>query len=108
MTSATPQDENTAILACTISRDVQNFDLLIEDMEPALGERWGDLGFAEALAFFSQPEAESLQFVALAIDGEDEDNLTLMGEIILQAKEKKISPLMYVLTVLFILKYVFL
>ena len=26
MTSATPQDDNTAILACTISRDVQNFE----------------------------------------------------------------------------------
>ncbi len=91
MTSATPQDNDTAILACTISRDVQNFDLLIEDMEAALGERWGDLGFAEALAFFSQPEAESLQFVALAIDGEDEDNLTLMGEIIAQAKEKNVK-----------------
>ncbi|WP_170372042.1 AAA family ATPase [Ruegeria arenilitoris] len=91
MTSATPQNDDTGILACTISRDVQNFDLLIEDMEAALGERWGDLGFAEALAFFSQPEAESLQFVALAIDGEDEDNLTLMGEIITQAKEKKIK-----------------
>ena len=91
MTSATPQDENTSILACTISRDVQNFDLLIEDMEAALGERWGDLGFAEALAFFSQPEAESLQFVALALDGDDEDNLTLMGEIITQAKEKGIK-----------------
>lgn len=91
MTSATPQDDNTAILACTISRDVQNFDLLIEDMEAALGERWGDLGFAEALAFFSQPEADSLQFVALAIDGEDEDNLTLMGEIIAQAKDKNVK-----------------
>ncbi len=91
MTSATTQDENSAILACTISRDVQNFDLLIEDMEAALGERWGDLGFAEALAFFSQPEAEALQFVALALDGEDEDNLTLMGEIITQAKEKGIK-----------------
>ena len=90
MTSATPQDEN-AILACTISRDVQNFDLLIEDMEAALGERWGDLGFAEALAFFSQPDADSLEFVALAIDGEDEDNLSLMGEIISRAKEKKIK-----------------
>ncbi|WP_424832857.1 AAA family ATPase [Ruegeria sp.] len=91
MTSATPQDENTSILACTISRDVQNFDLLIEDMEAVLGERWGDLGFAEALAFFNQPEAESLQFVALALDGEDEDNLTLMGEIITQAKDKGIK-----------------
>lgn len=91
MTSATPQNEETAILACTISRDVQNFDLLIEDMEGALGERWGDLGFAEALTFFNQPEANSLQFVALAIDGEDEDNLSLMGEIITQAKDKKIK-----------------
>ncbi len=91
MTSATPQDDNNAILACTISRDVQNFDLLIEDMEAALGERWGDLGFAEALAFFSQPEAKTLQFVALALDGDDEDNLTLMGEIINQAKEKGIK-----------------
>ena len=91
MTSATPQDDNNAILACTISRDVQNFDLLIEDMEAALGERWGDLGFAEALAFFSQPEAKTLQFVALALDGDDEDNLTLMGEIITQAKEKGIK-----------------
>ncbi len=91
MSSATPQDNDSAILACTISRDVQNFDLLIEDMEAVLGERWGDLGFAEALAFFSQPEANSLQFVALAIDGEDEDNLSLMGEIIAQAKDKSIK-----------------
>ncbi|WP_170426699.1 AAA family ATPase [Ruegeria arenilitoris] len=91
MTSATTQDDGTAILACTISRDVQNFDLLIEDMETILGERWGDLGFAEALAFFGQPEAETLDFVALAIDGDDEDNLSLMGEIITQAKEKKIK-----------------
>lgn len=91
MTSATPQEENTSILACTVSRDVQNFDLLIEDMEAVLGEQWGDLGFAEALAFFNQPEADSLQFVALALDGDDEDNLTLMGEIITQAKEKGIK-----------------
>lgn len=91
MTSATTHDDNAAILACTISRDVQNFDLLIEDMEAVLGERWGDLGFAEALAFFAQPEAASLEFVALAIDGTDEDNLTLMGEIIAQAKDKKIK-----------------
>ena len=33
MSSATPQDNDSGILACTISRDVQNFDLLIEDME---------------------------------------------------------------------------
>ncbi|WP_299611431.1 AAA family ATPase [uncultured Tateyamaria sp.] len=86
MSSVMPQPETAPITACTISRDVQNFDLLIEDMEQALGEAWGDLGFAEALAFFNQPEAEAMEFVALALDDEDEDNLVLLGEIITQAK----------------------
>ncbi|MEY8841113.1 pilus assembly protein CpaE, partial [Cribrihabitans sp. XS_ASV171] len=91
MSSTMPQPDATPILACTVSRDVQNFDLLIEDMETAMGEAWGDLGFAEALAFFGQPEAETLEFIALAIDGEDEDNLVLMGEIITQAKSRGIK-----------------
>ncbi|MCA0870913.1 AAA family ATPase [Seohaeicola saemankumensis] len=94
MSSATPQPEAAPILACTISRDVQNFDLLIEDMETAMGENWGDLGFAEALSFFGQPEAEALEFVALAIDGEDEDNLVLMGEIIAQAKARDVAVIL--------------
>lgn len=94
MSSETSQPESSPILACTVSRDVQNFDLLIEDMEAAMGENWGDLGFAEALAFFSQPEAESLQFIALALDGEDEDNLVLMGEIITQAKARDVKVIL--------------
>lgn len=94
MSSAMPQPETTPILACTVSRDVQNFDLLIEDMEAAMGESWGDLGFAEALAFFGQPDAESLEFIALAIDSDDEDNLVLMGEIITQAKSRGIKVIL--------------
>ena len=42
------QPEAMAITACTIARDVQNFDLLRDDMEQALGENWGDLGFSDA------------------------------------------------------------
>ena len=94
MSSAIPQPETAPIVACTISRDVQNFDLLIEDMELALGEAWGDLGFAEALAFFTQPEAESMEFVALAMDEADEDNIALVGEIITQAKARNISVIL--------------
>jgi pilus assembly protein CpaE len=94
MSSGTPQPDQTPIVACTVSRDVQNFDLLIEDMESVLGENWGDLGFAEALAFFSQPEAESLEFIALALDGEDENNLVLMSEIIAQAKARGIKVIL--------------
>lgn len=88
------QPEPSPIVACTISRDVQNFDLLIEDMETALGENWGDLGFAEALAFLNQPEADSLEFVAVAIDETDEDDLVMLGEIITLASGKGIKVIL--------------
>ncbi len=94
MSSALPQPEVAPIVACTVSRDVQVFDLLIEDMENALGESWGDLGFTEALAFLDQPEAESLEFIALAINSEDEDDLVLMGEIITLAKSRNVKVIL--------------
>jgi pilus assembly protein CpaE len=88
--SAALQPEAAPITACTICRDVQNFDLLIEDMEAELGESWGDLSFEDALPFFAQPEAAALEFVAIAIDNEDEDQLQLIGEIISAADERGI------------------
>lgn len=94
MSSGMPQPEASPIVACTVSRDVQNFDLLIEDMEAALGEAWGDLSFGEALAFFGQPDAESLEFIALALDETDEDNLGLIGEIIDQARARNIRVIL--------------
>ncbi|WP_420566633.1 AAA family ATPase [Thalassovita sp.] len=95
MTSeANLQPEASPLLACTISRDVQNFDLLIEDMETLLGESWGDLGFGDALAFFQQPDAETLEFIAMAVDSEDESNLILLGDIIGQAKSRGIKVIL--------------
>ncbi len=88
------QSDTTPIRACTISRDVQNFDLLIEDMEAALGEAWGDLGFSEALAFLGQDEAESLDFIALAMDEHDEQDLPLMNEIIRIAAARGIKSIL--------------
>ena len=82
------------IVACTISRDVQIFDLLIEDMETALGETWGDLGFDDAIPFLSQSDSDGLQFVTIAMDQEDEDNLSLITEIITAAKAKKIKVIL--------------
>lgn len=85
------QQDPAPIAACTISRDVQNFDLLIEDMETILGESWGDLGFDEALPFLSQPDADHLEFVAMAIDAQDEHDLVQLGEIIAGAKARGIK-----------------
>lgn len=80
------QPEAATILACTVSRDVQNFDLLIDDMEIELGEAWGDLGFAEAAQFLSQPEATALEFICVAVDAVDEANLDPVADIIRAAK----------------------
>jgi pilus assembly protein CpaE len=91
--SAALQPEPAPIVACTISRDVQNFDLLIEDMEAELGESWGDLSFEDAKQFLAQPDASSLEFVAIAIDGEDETDLEKVSELIRTAKAQKIKVL---------------
>lgn len=90
----TTQMDPNAILACTVCRDVQNFELLIVDMEEALGEQWGDLGFVDALQFFSQPDAATLEFIALAIDDLDEANLPQLMEVISSAKKNGIRVIL--------------
>lgn len=94
MTSnAALQEEPAQIVACTISRDVQNFDLLIEDMEAECGENWGDLSIEDASVFFDQPEADSLEFVALAIDQDDENDADLVADLVKRATAQKIKVL---------------
>ena len=91
---ATLQPEPAPILACTISRDVQNFDLLIDDMELELGESWGDLSFDDALAFLDQPDAAKLEFVAIAVDGEDETDLSRITDIIRAARARQVKVIL--------------
>ncbi|MES2666409.1 MAG: AAA family ATPase [Pseudomonadota bacterium] len=79
------------IVACTISRDVQNFELLIDDMEQELGESWGDLGFEDAILFLDQPDSATLQFVAIAVDAEDEADLARISDIVRAAKARSIK-----------------
>ncbi|SEV89653.1 pilus assembly protein CpaE [Cognatiyoonia koreensis] len=92
--NAAVKNEPQPIVACTISRDVQNFDLLIEDMEAALGETWGDLSFDDALPFLQQPDSRTLEFFAIAMDHEDEANLDQIKSIISAAKAKKIKVIL--------------
>lgn len=89
-TNAAVQDEPAPFMACTISRDVQNFELLIEDMEAECGEGWGDLSFEDATLFLTQPDAESMEFVALAIDQEDEEKLDVLTDLVKLARDQKI------------------
>ncbi|OUD08877.1 pilus assembly protein CpaE [Marivivens niveibacter] len=92
--SAAMQPEPQPIIACTVSRDVQIFDLLIEDMETTMGERWGDLGFEDALAFMEQPDSETLQFLAVAMDAQDEADLSPIINVISAAKRRGIKVIL--------------
>ncbi len=96
MSSGSPMlnPEPAPLLACTISRDVQNFELLIEDMETELGESWGDLGFEDAHLFLQQSEAQALEFVAIAVDKEDEAEIDLVGKLVKQAEERGIKVIL--------------
>ncbi len=89
-----PQADPDPFLACTISRDIRRFDLLIEDMESVMGTRWGDLGFAEALSFLDQPEAGDLQFVAIAVGREDEADLSLASAVAARARTRGIGVIL--------------
>lgn len=88
------QTEPAPILACAISRDISNFDLLIEDMEAELGESWGDLSFQDAAVFLTQPDASTLQFVAIAVDSHDESDLNRVSAIITAAKDRGIKVIL--------------
>ncbi len=94
MSSAAPVGQPQSIVACTISRDVQIFDLLIEDMETALGENWGDVSISEAQQFLQSSQADHLQFVALAIDDSDTADLSTLTNIVAAAKAKDIKVIL--------------
>lgn len=95
MTSvATLQPDPAPIVACTVSRDVQNFEILIDDMEAELGEAWGDLNFDDASVFLDQPDAASLEFIAVAVDAEDEGDLTRISDLIRMAKDRNVRVIL--------------
>lgn len=91
--AALEEEEAAAIVACTISRDVQNFDLLIEDMESECGEAWGDLSIEDASVFLDQPESDTLEFVAMAIDQDDEVEADTITDLVKRATAQRIKVL---------------
>lgn len=82
------------IRACTVSRDVQNFDLLIEDMEAEFGEDWGDLTIENALRFLDQPQARGIEILAMALDDDDQSSQAQVQAIIQRARSLGIEVLL--------------
>lgn len=88
------KEESDHLTACTVSRDIHNFDLLIEDMDSCLGEKWGDLPLSSALSYLKQPSAKHFEFIVVAIDADDEANIETVVNVIVAAKRQAIKVIL--------------
>ena len=94
MSAVAKPEDPSPILACTVSRDVQDFELLIDEMEAEFGEAWGDLLLHEALAFLDQPDAAQLEVLALALSDSDSGDIDLVLKIVEKARSLSIGVLL--------------
>ncbi|MEM9852190.1 MAG: AAA family ATPase [Pseudomonadota bacterium] len=84
--------ENQAtVVACAIARNIDDFDLLIEDMEAEFGEGWGALTFQTAPGVFTGDLGKDLKYVMVAVDKTDEEDLSPVAGVIRAAREAGIK-----------------
>lgn len=90
--SAETETEGTGqVVACAVARDIEAFDLLIEDMEAEFGENWGALTFDAAASALTSDIGAGLKFITVAVDKQDEQDLTPVANVIRTAQEKGIK-----------------
>ena len=81
----TPQ--TTKILACAIARNLEDFELLIDELEREFCEAWGGLEFADVVGVLNSPHAKDLQTAVIAINRQDEADLEAIEETVKEAKK---------------------
>ena len=89
-----PAPRSAPIVACTVASDLDAFEGLIAEMDTCLGEGWGELTLEEAEAFVAEPDAEAIEFLALAVGPADEDRLDLVGRIVAAAEGRGIAVIL--------------
>ncbi len=94
MSALIKQADPAPIRACTVSRDVQNFEFLIDDMEASLGEAWGDLSFEDMLVFMDQPEAQALEFLVIAVGPEDTADIEEVETVVSEAHARNLGVIL--------------
>jgi pilus assembly protein CpaE len=78
----------SALVACTVSRDIEEFEGLIDAMEDAFGESWGDIGFEDAATFLRKTDTASLKFMIVAVNSDDEATLDKISGIVQKGKAR--------------------
>jgi pilus assembly protein CpaE len=78
----------SALVACTVSRNIEEFEGLIDAMEDSFGESWGDISFNDANAFLRKKDTASLQFMIVAVNAADEAMLDGISAIVQNGKAR--------------------
>lgn len=84
----------SALVACTVTRDVQEFEFLIDEMENEFGESWGDVSFDDALLFLGQNDSDNVEFMVVAVNSADEGDAERISAIVAAGKGKGIKVIL--------------
>lgn len=84
----------SALVACTISRNIEEFELLIDAMEETFGESWGDIPYDDAQPFLMQTDSAGLRFMVLAVNAADEADVERISAIVAQGKARGLGVIL--------------
>ncbi len=85
------ETQPSALEACTISRHIENYEMVIDAMEKTFGESWGDVPFDDAPTFLMRKDSEALRFLILAMNMADEGDLDQICAIVAQGKARGLA-----------------
>lgn len=80
------KSEQVKVEAFAIANDIRRFDLLVEDLDNQLPGEWAALTFEEGLHAYKKDPFDELEFVIVAVDRTDEEDLAPAAEVIKTAK----------------------
>ncbi len=81
----TPQP--ATIVTCAVARNLEEFELLIDELEREFGESWGGLEFGDVLGILNSAHAKDLHTAVIAINKQDESDLEAIEETVKEAKK---------------------
>lgn len=84
----------SALVACTISRNIEEFELLIDAMEETFGESWGDIPYEDAQPFLAQTDSAGLRFMVVAVNAADEADIERISAVVAQGKSRGLGVIL--------------
>jgi Flp pilus assembly CpaE family ATPase/CheY-like chemotaxis protein len=83
-------DSNGVIRSCAISQELENYPLLIQEMQDQFGEGWGGLEIEDAISVLNSVHAKHMESIVLVLGSNNEHLIDTIEKIILTSKNRSI------------------